>query len=532
MQTDSLGCGELRILLLAAFAYLEKNRPILDSLNVFPVPDGDTGVNMVSTLKSAIESIERAGHSSIAALLAELDRLCTANSRGNSGFILARFFHGFAESIGNHSAITAAVITRAFANGAYLAKTSLSAPQEGTMITIIAACVAGMRATASPDILPVLQRGLAAARERLQETPKLLPVLARAGVVDSGALGFIFLLEGMVRGLDGRDVRQEQESDYRFPPDPAMADGAVAAVPYRYCTELTAVCSSSRPLHALQSFLAERGDSIALLADEGLIKVHVHTDTPHAVIAEMQKFGPLVKTKIEDMREQMDRTLKAMSRHRDATVLAIIPGAGFSAVYREFGVHHFLTYADTLPSCAEILTALEGIDSDRVIVLPNERALLPAVTLARDGTEKKIAILPTQNVIQGLAALYGFSDRDSPDANIRNMAAAIEFAVCVTISRGSRGAAFGTVAIEENDYVAAAGDDILSASADLADAFAGALERVDLSGKERLTLYYNEEVSAEMLSRLTAVVQGFNQGMQVDSYYGGQKKFLLIVSVE
>ncbi len=532
MQTDSLGCGELKVLLLSAFAYLEKNCRILDNLNVFPVPDGDTGVNMVSTLKSGIASIERAGHSSIAALLADLDRQCTANSRGNSGFILARFFHGFAESIGAHSAITAAVITRAFANGAYLAKTSLYAPREGTMITIIAAVVAGMSATASPDILPVLQRGLAAARERLKETPKLLPALARAGVVDSGALGFIFLLEGMVRGLGGRDDRQEREFDYRFPPDPAMPDGAVAAVAYRYCTELTAVCGSSPPVPALQSFLAERGDSIAVLVDAGLIKVHVHTDTPDDIIAEMEKFGPLVRTKIEDMREQTARTLKAMSRHRDATVLAIIPGAGFAAIYREFGVHHFLTYADTLPSCAEILTALARIDSERIIVLPNERTLLPAVMLARDQTEKEITILPTQNVIQGITALYGFSDGDSPDANIRNMAAALEYAVCVTLSRGFRDAPSGNAAITENGYIAAAGDDILSASADLADAFAGALEKVDLSGKERITLYYNEEVSGEMVSRLTAVVQGFGQGIQVESYYGGQKRFLLIVSVE
>jgi len=532
MKIEAIGVPELKRSLKAAADYLFLNTRILDNLNVFPVPDGDTGMNMLSTLKPAVEALPDEGTGSCATAWELLSEQANRHSRGNSGFILACFIRGFSRALDTSRIITAELLRRGFDSGSYAARSSLLSPVEGTMITIITAMVEAMEVSESKDIVELLRTALARGREKIFETPRMLPVLARAGVVDAGGLGFIFVVEGMMRGLLGAELGSEEEQDYRFEPDLTIPELEEGNSSFRYCTELTVEKNGELSWPELKRFLEQRGDSIALVREKDYLKLHIHTDVPGEIRARMADLGTIVGSKIDDMAEQINVRFKTLQEHETLSVLAIVPGAGFKRIFSDLEAAACLEYAGSLPSCGEILEVLEAMASENIIVLPNEKNIIPAATLAQEASGKNVFLLPTENVVQGITALYGFSEEDPPQQNIRSMGQSIGLATCLKVYRSVRDSRYGSAQIKKQDFFILCGEEVLAAGASLVETVERGLAKLDLSGAGCVSFYYNDAFDRANMSELEERILRMQDALTVELHYGGQTNSLLILSVE
>jgi len=532
MKIEAVGLPELKRSLKAAADYLSLNTRILDNLNVFPVPDGDTGMNMLSTLKPAVEALLSDGAGSCAAAWELLGEQANKHSRGNSGFILACFIHGFSQALDTSRTITAELIRRGFDSGSYAARSSLLSPVEGTMITIITAMAGAMAETESKDIVELLRVALTCGREKIFETPRLLPVLARAGVVDAGGLGFIFVVEGTIRGLLGVELQSEEEEDYRFEPDLTVPESEEGSVSFRYCTELTVEKNGELPWPELRLFLEQRGDSIALVREEDYLKLHIHTDTPEEIRAKLAELGTIVSSKIDDMAEQMNVRFKTLQDHETLSVLAIVPGSGFKSIFSDLEATACLEYAGRLPSSGEILEVLEGMENNNIIVLPNEKNIIPAATLAQEASSKNVFLLPTENVVQGITALYGFNEEDPPQQNIRSMGDSIDLAICLKVYQGSRDSRYGRVVINKQDFFILRGEEVLAVDACLPRTVERGLAKLDLSEAGCVSLYHGDAFDKDHIAEIEERILRLQDSLNVEFHRGGQANCLLLVSVE
>jgi len=530
-MTDAIDARDLKEALLKGAEYLYINQHILDNLNVFPVPDGDTGANMVATLQAGIRTLGESPVSSMGDISRCMKDELLRNSRGNSGFILAWFFSGFFNVAERHEYLTKDSLLEGFSNGAYQVNSSLFTPVEGTMITIIASMTSALRVCPGLDPETCLRQALSAGRVSLFETPKLLPMLAKAGVVDSGALGFIFIMEGILRGLSKESVSVEHEATYRFKPDPAAFRDWVPVPEYRYCTEVYVIALKAYDEN-LGRFLRERGNSIALVTDPAFIKLHIHTNDPHEILSYLGSLGTIEKSKIEDMHEQIG--LLAASEKQDATckILACAPGSGFEPVFSDLGVERCLVYGNELPSAGAILEALTMVDAEAIILLPNNGNILPAALLARELSGRDVSILPTKNVIEGIAACYGYSENDTMRDNLSNMKGCIQLAESLFVYRSGTDSTFGERFIPNGNYFVIHENDVISSDIDLSAAITSALVLAGIVDKNNASLFIGENLDDEQIPKILQSLLTLNPGLVVETHMGGQPRELLIISLE
>lgn len=532
ISIEALDAEDLRGAFVKAGEYLSLNQAVLDNLNVFPVPDGDTGANMVATLQAGLRALGDRPASSLRELSESMRRELLRNSRGNSGFIVAWFFSGFLAAVERHERLTRAELLEGFENGAYQVNSSLFTPVEGTMITIIAAMTRALHECPVLDIGGCLRHALAAARESLFLTPTMLPLLAKAGVVDAGALGFIFIVEGMLRGLTNASVTAEPEDGYRFKPDPAALVNWKPQPEYRYCTEVYVEDPRGCDGGSLRDFLGSRGNSIALVIDPRFIKLHIHTDDPDDVIGYLGAIGRIGSSKVEDMREQAAAVVAAHLDGSACAVLACVPGPGFAELFAGLGVARCLEYGRELPSAGAILDALTEIDAPAVIILPNNANIAPAATLARDLCGRDVVVVPTRNVVEGVAAAYGYSENDGLGDNARNMGDCVGLAACLCLYRSASDSTFGDLAIPEGAYFVMSGDEVAAMGDDPVGAALEALGAAGLAGKSNVSAYLGRDFDPALLDGLRAGVAAINPDAEFESLYGGQGRELLIISLE
>ncbi|MBN1335895.1 MAG: DAK2 domain-containing protein [Deltaproteobacteria bacterium] len=536
--SESIGPEGLREALATGTECLRRHQRLLDNLNVFPVPDGDTGANMVATLQACLKALGDAPVPSMACLAdCVCDELLRA-SRGNSGFIVAWFFSGFLGTAGRYDRLTGDGLIEGFAQGDYQARSSLVLPVEGTMLTVISAMASALRECSGLAPAACLKQALVAGRRSLFETPRMLPILAKAGVVDAGALGFVFLVEGMLCGLTRESLPCEREETYRFRPDPRALLEWTPAPEYRYCTEVLVESPQFPEDPTLQPFLEARGNSIALVANRRLLKLHIHTNDPQAVLERIAEQGPIVSSKVEDMHRQVDAAAaRAIADARDAgraraSVLACIPGPGFDRVFRDLGAARCLLYGRTLPTAGALLDALTEMDAPSVLLLPNNGNLVPAATLARDLSGRDVVVIPTRNVVEGIAATYGYSENDPIDENARHMGDCIGLAECLCLYRAVQASAFGDCSIPEGAWFAMRGDTLLSVRDDPVSAVLEALEAAGAAGRSDLTLFTGEDFDEAILPAIRTGIARMNPGLEIGVHRGGQPRELLILSLE
>jgi dihydroxyacetone kinase-like predicted kinase len=350
-------------------------------------------------------------------------------------------------------------------------------------------------------------------------------------VVDAGGLGFIFVIEGMTRGLLGTEPRIEKEQDYRIEPDLTIAESE-EALTFRYCTEFTVEKSAEISWPQLKLYLEQQGDSIALVQEEDYLKLHIHTDTPEEIRAKMTELGTIVASKVDDMEEQINAGFKSIQDHETLSVLAMVPGPGFKSIFSELEAAACLEYADQLPSTGEIVEVLEGMESDNVIVLPNEKNIIPAATMAQETSGKNVYLLPTENVVQGITALYGFNEEDSPQQNIHSMGEGIDLAVCLKVYQSSRDSRYGTVEIRKGDFFVLRGQEVLGVDASLARAVERSLAELDLSVAGCVSFYYSDSFDQGCMADMEDHIRRLQDTLSVEFHYGGQAASLLIMAVE
>ncbi len=525
---------QLRAALISAEEQLRQNYRILDNLNVFPVPDGDTGLNMLTTLSAGVGPLRGISVSTMAEIADSMMTGVLHGSRGNSGFIIACFFAGFFETARNRDVLSAADLTGCFVNGFYHVNKSLFSPAEGTVITIIRVMVETMQESAEDPAWGVddqLRAALRAGRESLFLTPRILRILAKAGVVDSGALGFIFLVDGMLRGLLGEPAAAEDEGNYRFAPEPS-AEGDEEARIYRFCTEVLVAPFESSPENGLREFLRDSGDSIALAREAERLKVHIHTDDPDRIIEKLKGIGTVEHIKVEDIHEQISLLSGGSSNADVPSVVACVPGPGFADAMASLGADQVILYGKDLPTTGEILGVLDSVERKNIILLPNNKNILPAAMLAREKSGKTVSIIPTKTIIQGIAVTYGFSANEGLDRNIASMKECLDMAEGFAVYRSASDSSFGDVKIRRGEFFAVREETVLAAGPRIEQVLVEALAAAGMEGKCNVTCYCREIPGEELVERLSAAVASAFPGVNSEFLYGGQHREELIAIFE
>jgi len=531
-MTDSISAEGLRRAFARGAEHLGRNQSLLDKLNVFPVPDGDTGANMVATLQAGVRALGDGPVASMAEVSSLMREELLRSSRGNSGFIVAWFFNGFLGAAERYEHLTGDALIEGFSHGSYQARASLFTPVEGTMITIIAAMTGALVECAGMDPGSCLRHALAAGRVSLFETPRMLPLLAKAGVVDAGALGFILIIEGMLNGLTNETFPPELEAAYRFRPDPRALLDWTPLPDYRYCTEVLIDKPAGVDDPSLRAFLAASGNSIALVVDPGFIKLHIHTDDPDSILRKLGEFGAIASSKVEDMHEQVAATAARPDEVEACAILACVPGDGFEEVFAGLGVTHCLRYGKELPTAGAILDAISEIEAPSIIILPANGNIIPSATVARDLCGRDAVVVATRNVVEGIAASYGYSENDPLEVNARNMKDCVGLAKSLSVYQSASSSVFGEQEIPEGSYFTMLGNDVLSIGEDAAGTVLEALAAVITGDTCDLTCYTGENFDSSILPAIEAGVHTLDPSLRMETLRGGQPRELLIISIE
>ncbi|MFA6617537.1 MAG: DAK2 domain-containing protein [Candidatus Neomarinimicrobiota bacterium] len=513
--------------------YFKANYHTIDNLNVFPVPDGDTGINMLLTFQPAVEAVKEKSDHSFESVLKVLCEEATMNSRGNSGFILSRFIAGFSEVVIEQGDITIDILSEAFDHGHFISKTSVSTPRDGTMLSVFEAIAKAMKNAQSNTVLEHFVLAVEAGRQEVFISPEKLPVLKKAGVVDSGALGFVFLLEGMRRKLAGEGIKIEDEAEYRFEPAEDANIEEMMEIQNRYCTELLIRRDTTPVGRDIEQYLNKMGDSVAFLMNENIIKLHVHTNEPEKLVNELAVYGDIENKKIEDMQKQMEEEFSRFQHVNEMGVLALVPGDGFRSILHELEPDlDVLVYNKNLPNTGDILNHVNKMPYDVVIVLANDKNIIPAVQLAKQESPKHIKIFPSKNVIQGLAALMGFVKNAKWEENLTQMTDSMELVDSIAIYKSIKDSKFAGIKIPRDHFFALMNGDVVSVSEKLKPAVVEAITCASPEERMTITSYYNGKVTEAEIEEIYKSLREEYEDVEFESRYGGQHTALLLIGLE
>jgi hypothetical protein len=543
-QIHSCGGQEFRDMFAAGSGWLEKSVPDINAINVFPVPDGDTGTNMFLTMRSVIEEADRVSGDSVSAVAKAMAQGALMGARGNSGVILSQFFRGLAKGLDEKDSITGNDWAIALDEASHTAYKGLSQPVEGTMLTVIkdASKAAEEAARTEPDNLTrVTEAAVEAARDSVARTPLLLDVLREAGVVDAGGQGVYVLLEGALRYLEGKveemKYRRPQLIAAEWPAGTKTAQiVAEAEEPYGYCTNFLLEGNKLNP-DKIRKRLESKGQSIVVVGDETTIRVHIHTYDPGSIIRYATSLGTLHQLQVQNMDDQHVGFVE-MQKERlprlDISVVAVAAGSGMRDVFRSLGAAAIVPGGQTMnPSVQEILQAVELVPSQKVILLPNNKNIILAVSQVPSLTSKEVAVVPTRTVPQGIAALIAFNYEGGMEENVQAMEEAVATVKTVEITEAARSTQLQGLKIKKGQAIAIVDDENLVAAGDnTAEVLFEALDKAGIESAEVVTVYYGADIEAAQAEQVVQKIHDKYPEKQVEMVSGGQPHYRYIVSLE
>jgi len=538
----SLSGAELRELFAAATAWLERNVLQVNAVNVFPVPDGDTGTNMYLTMRSTMEEAERCEDPAAGAVLAAMSHGALMGARGNSGVILSQIIGGLARGVDAATSVTSQGLAAGLEQASLAAYKAVTKPAEGTMLTVIReVSEAVSAANGNHDLDSLLETAVSTAKSSVEKTPSLLPVLREAGVVDAGGLGLSVLLEGMlhhVRGeaLETAAAAETVEEDWLASTGTRhQTEGSL----YGYCTELL-IGGRDLDLEGIRGRVMGLGDSVIVVGDPQLVRVHVHTDDPGAALSLGTGAGQLVQVKVDNIRKQAERFVEMQEEMRGdsaeappLSTVGVVAGEGMERVFRSVGCTRIVSGGPTMnPSTREIVDAVEACPADDVAVLPNEKNIILAAQQARKLTRKRLHVVGTRSMPQGIAALLAVS----PGEDVKTVVGAMEDACgavrTIEITRAVRRTSIGGVRVNEGDVIAIVDDQLRLAASSAEEAVVAALEGLPQADESLTTLYYGAETTAAAAEELARNIRERFSSYEVEVVFGGQPNYDYIVSVE
>lgn len=543
-QIVSCGGQELRDMFAAGSSWLEKSVPDINAINVFPVPDGDTGTNMFLTMRSTMEEVDRAPLNNVAAVVKAMAQGALMGARGNSGVILSQFFRGLAKGLAEKESITGSDWALALSEASRTAYKGLSQPVEGTMLTVIrdASTAAEVAAQTDPDDLTIVaEAAVEAAKDSVAKTPLLLPVLREAGVVDAGGQGVYILLEGALRYLRGEMEEMQYRSPQMVTADLPLSPTAAELVvepeePYGYCTNFLLEGQKLDP-DRIRKKMEDKGQSIVVVGDETTVRVHIHTYDPGSVIRYATSLGTLHQLQVQNMDDQHVGFVE-MQRGKlpasDIAVVAVASGNGVREVLRSLGAAAVVSGGQTMnPSVQEILQAVESVPSQKVVVLPNNKNIIPTVSQVQPLTSKEVAVVPTRTFPQGVAALIAFSYEDSLKKNAQVMEEAIATVKTVEVTNAVRDTRMKGLKVSKGQAIAIVDDEELVAVGDsMAEVVFEALDKAGVESAEVVTMYYGADVEVAQAEQIIQELRNKHPDKQVEMVSGGQPHYGYIVSLE
>lgn len=542
---------QVREMFAAATAWLDAHCEQVNAVNVFPVPDGDTGTNMLLTMRSTMKEADGCSDVRAGAMLAAMSHGALMGARGNSGVILSQIMSGFARTVDGAETLDCKLLAAGLEGASTTAYKAVTSPAEGTILTVIrdvAEAVSRSAGNGTGDMNEALVAAVDAARESVEKTPTLLPVLAEAGVVDAGGLGLMVLLEGMLRHVNG----ETEDSTARVSPGSIGEDWltmteerhATEESPYGYCTEVL-IGGERLAVDPVRAQIETLGDSVIVVGDDTLVRVHVHTDDPGAVLTIGTGMGTLVQVKVDNIGEQADKFVE-MHEERSRLAFAALPagsgtlscvavaaGEGMADVFRSFAGTTVVSGGPTMnPSTEDIVAAIDACPTDDVVVLPNDKNIVLAAEQAAGLTKKRVHVVPSRSVPQGIAAVIAINLDDDVEENVRAMEEAIASVRTVEVTKAVRTTSVGGVEVREGQSIAIV-DDELSLAADSAeDAVMQAIEGAAGDDGSLITIYYGGGADEATATKLGDRLREKFEDYEVEVVFGGQPHYDYIISIE
>jgi DAK2 domain fusion protein YloV len=528
----------------AGMAWLERHVDKVNAVNVFPVPDGDTGTNMFLTMRSTLQEADACTDESAGAMLAAMSHGALMGARGNSGVILSQVIRGIAAAHEGREQLDCATLTAGLEAGAQAAYKAVTKPAEGTILTVARDAATAVRTGlngGSSDISSLMSVAVQEAKESVERTPSLLPALAEAGVVDAGGLGLSLLLEGMLRHLTGEplDVPLSAASEAVGQEWLSLTEQRHATEDslYGYCTEVLVSGLSLDP-DALREKVLQLGDSVLVVGDESLVRIHVHTDDPGVVLSHGTAAGSLTQVKVDNIRRQAERFVEMHEERlvgEPATLssVAVVAGEGMAAVFESVGCTRTVSGGPTMnPSTGDIVQAVDACPAEDVVVLPNDKNIIMAAQQAVGATRKRVHVVPSRSMPQGIAALLAVNPEDGVDANLSAMNEALHLVRTIEITRAVRSTSIGGVAVKEGQAIAIIDDELKFAEEDPEMAAQAALSEVAGEGTSLITLYVGAPTKEADADALEDIIRAGFPRHEVEVHYGGQPHYDYILSVE
>ena len=555
---NTINAEMVRKMFLAGARKLESQKERINDLNVFPVPDGDTGTNMTLTVMSAADELEKIQEPTMAGVAKAISSGSLRGARGNSGVIFSQLCRGFLKEVGEHETIDVALIAKATQRASETAYKAVMKPKEGTILTVAKGIAEVSRELASKtdDIETALELIIKHAEYVLSKTPDMLPVLKEAGVVDSGGQGLVCVLHGFMDALTGKVSDFEVEGKANIYTGEAQDEKGAQAedveIKFGYCTEFIIKLDNEfteTDEMEFKEFLTEMGDSIVCVALDDIVKVHVHTNHPGTVFERGLTYGQLTRMKVDNMREEHENklvtdseinayeaaeTVKKEEPAKETAFLAVAPGEGIAGIFRDMGADGIIEGGQTMnPSTSDILDAAEKINAKNIFVLPNNSNIILAANQAADLIEgKKIIVIPSKTIPQGVAAVVAFDPTAEPEVNEENMADAINYVRSGQVTYAVRDTTIDGREVKKGNYIAITDKGLSAVAENIKDSVMEMLESMVTDESELISIYYGTDVTEADAEAIAAEVTEKYPDFEIELQNGGQPVYYYIVSVE
>lgn len=546
MSEVTISGAMLRDMFLAGAALLEKNKEAIDALNVFPVPDGDTGTNMTMTVKSAMREVAGCECATVTQVADSVSLGALKGARGNSGVILSQLFRGFAKALKGQSVMDSGLFATALEMGADAGYKAVMKPKEGTILTVARSMAEAVRAAAGggANVYKLVDIAVEAGQAALLRTPEQLPVLKEAGVVDSGGKGLVCIYRGFKMAVDGEDI--EDIANIAMPEDAVAADETAIltedadSIKYGYCTEFFIIhidpSFGDDDLSKFRDKLLRIGDSVVVAHEGELVKVHVHSDSPGKIIQLALRIGEVSSIKIDNMREQNREKAAALKQsEREYAIIAVSAGEGLDKAFTDLGVAFIISGGQTMnPSIESILKAVERVNARNVFVLPNNSNIILAARQAATVSKRNVIVIPTKTLMQGMAAVMGFTQELSVKDNTDRMTAQIETVSSGSVTYAVRDTTYNGMKICEGDIMALLDGSIVEDGKTVDDVTAKLVKRmIAARGDDSVvTLFYGEGVDESSAQALADRLGDEYPEAEFLVQLGGQPLYYYFISVE
>ncbi|MBO0482136.1 DAK2 domain-containing protein [Candidatus Enterococcus courvalinii] len=559
MSVTEISASQFQEMVQAGANRLQANAEYVNSLNVFPVPDGDTGTNMNLSMTSGAKAVVDSTSEKVGELAAVLSKGLLMGARGNSGVILSQLFRGFSKQIPEVETLNATNLAAAFTHGVETAYKAVMKPVEGTILTVAreAAKAGEKKAKSTDDVIEVMTAVVKGGKRALAKTPDLLPVLKEVGVVDSGGQGLLFVYEGFLSALNG-----EFQVDDVYEPSPAEMDEMVNAEHHRsvqgqlatedihfgYCTEIMVkigegpTVDSQFDYEGFRNYLDGLGDSLLVVNDDEIIKVHVHTEHPGEVMNYGQKFGSLIKVKVDNMRLQHETILEHDEDVKEFTeekarvpygVVAIAAGQGVQELFESLGANYVISGGQTMnPSTEDILKAIKEVNADQVIVLPNNKNIFMAADQAAEVAEIPVAVVPSRTISQGLTAMLSFNDQASLEENKATMTDVLSSVISGQVTHAIRNTSIDGVEIVEGDFLGMIDGKIVISNPDIVATSLTTLKQMINEDTEIVTILAGEGGTVAQAEELAATLTENYPDLEIEIHQGDQPVYPYLFSAE